>query len=160
GTFTSVHSQPRYSIAELDANGVPGSWSPNADHAVMTLALAYSSKGAVTGIYAGGTFDNIGGWPRQHLALLNPSTGAASTSWTPAPDGAVNSIALDGNTLYVGGAFGTIAGSSRSGLASVDATTGAATAWNPSPNSEVKTVALGTGVVYAGGRFTSLGGVP
>lgn len=84
GQFTSIGGQARYSIAELDATGSPLAWSPNADHAVKTIALSLGARGNLTSVYAGGTFDLIGAASRAGLAQLDPTSGVA-TSWDRRP---------------------------------------------------------------------------
>lgn len=160
GHFTSVGGQARYAVAEVDGlTGAPNGWSPNGDHSVRTLAVAFTAKGAVSGIYAGGTFDVIGAQTRHGLALLDSNTGSASASFLPEPDGAVYQIAWSGGSLVVAGAFGSIGGASRHGLAVVDASSGAAGAWDPNPNGAVRTVLPGATATYAGGDFSSFGGI-
>ena len=44
--------------------------------------------------------------------------------------------------------------------ATIDATTGVATAWDPNANDYVYALAVSGGTVYAGGYFTSIGGQP
>jgi hypothetical protein len=68
------------------------------------------------------------------------------------PEG-VNALALDGNTLYLGGTF-------TNGLAACSATTGELLPWAPIVDGEVKTLAVANGVVYVGGSFTSVDGEP
>ncbi|MBI5710460.1 MAG: T9SS type A sorting domain-containing protein [Candidatus Eisenbacteria bacterium] len=71
---------------------------------------------------------------------------------------------MSGNTVYVAGAFDTIAGQPRTVLAAIDATTGAATSWNPGVDAglypPVWDMVVRGGIVYVGGLFSGLGGQP
>ena len=61
---------------------------------------------------------------------------------------------MSGTTVYAGGAFGTIGGATRNGLAALDAqNTGLATSWNPDVGGQVYSLALSGTTVYAGGGF-------
>jgi hypothetical protein len=73
----------------------------------------------------------------------------------------VRAIAIDGHTMYVSGAFTSIGGKLRGGLAQLDAATASATAWNPRTNDSVQALALsrdGTSVFVAG-WFSRIAGV-
>ena len=74
--------------------------------------------------------------------------------------GSVSDLALDGNTLFVGGRFDAIGGVPRTHLAAVEATTGALAPWAPSVGGVgVLTVAAGAGKVAIAGGFGSVGGI-
>ncbi len=86
-------------------------------------------------VYIGGSFNKVGpvGGPmqtRNHIAAIDADTGRA-TAWNPNANGIIYSLAISGNTVYVGGTFTSIGGQTRNSIAALDATTGAATAWNP-----------------------------
>jgi fibronectin type 3 domain-containing protein len=73
----------------------------------------------------------------------------------------VTSLASDGgSTLYVGGAFGSVNGAARRGLAAVDATSGAVKDWAPSVTGggQVDALTYAGGSVYAAGNFQSITG--
>src|SRR5215211_6378825 len=63
-----------------------------------------------------------------------------------------------GDRVYLGGAFTSVNGKPRSGLAAIDANTGRLTAWAPKANHAVLAlVASPSGdSIYAGGEFTSI----
>ena len=73
---------------------------------------------AGTTLFAGGTFDNIGGKNRPGLAQLEVENGSA-TAWNanPNPNLDVNALVADANSIYVGGAFSFIGGEPRMGFA-------------------------------------------
>ena len=73
---------------------------------------------------------------------------------------AVNALVVSSGTLYLGGAFTTVGGTARKGLAAVSTTDGALTAtWNPalSTGGEVTALLLDGSTLYVGGAFTTLG---
>ncbi len=78
-----------------------------------------------TGVYVAGRFSTAGGATTK-LALFKVSTGQLVATFKPVINGPINDLALVGNHLLVGGyfAFGTGV-KARSGLASVNAATGA-----------------------------------
>ena len=61
------------------SDGALLNWNPNADYTVW--ALARSADGA--SVFAGGSFQNVGGQPAYGLAKINAATGALDTSWNP-----------------------------------------------------------------------------
>ena len=157
GSFGWIGGQRRNGIAALDARtGKATAWN---DHApsntdVWTLAVAGQT------VYAGGLFSSIGGQHRESLAALDARTGKA-TAWNPNHDDMspfIDTLAVRGSTVYVGGDFDSIGGQRRHDLAAVDTHTGKATAWNPSPNGAVWTLAVSRSSVYVGGEFSSVGG--
>jgi hypothetical protein len=64
---------------------------------------------------------------------------------------------VNGNNIYLGGSFGTIAGANRKRVGAVNASTGALnTAFRVSGlNGEVRTIDLSNGHLYLGGSFTA-----
>ncbi|MCX7019414.1 MAG: fibronectin type III domain-containing protein [Candidatus Sumerlaeota bacterium] len=116
-------------------------------------------------VYIGGTFHNVGPsggtWtPRNHIAALDASTGAA-TAWDPNANDLVRALAVsgDGSTVYAGGSFSNIGGQTRNYIAALNASTGnAITTWNPNANSIVYALAVSGTTVYAGGSFTTVNG--
>jgi hypothetical protein len=155
GEFTTVNGSTsrNYAAAVDSSTGIATAWNPNPNLYVTTLAPSGSS------VYLGGGFSTVNGsTARNHLAAVDTINGTAS-SWNPNLSGSFppSAIAVSGSTIYVGGGFQTVNGSTpRANLASFDATTGTASAWDPSPDSSVTALAVGSdGTVYAGGDFTS-----
>ncbi|MBV5277031.1 hypothetical protein JZU56_04280, partial [bacterium] len=62
-----------------------------------------------------------------------------------------------GSTVYAGGSFSTIGGTTRNCLAAIG-TNGTLASWNPNANNQVLALAISDSTVYAGGDFTSIGG--
>ncbi len=114
-------------------------------------------------LYAGGAFTSIRDGEtdteRQRLAALNASTGAISQTWNPQANEPVSALVSSGSTVYAGGAFTIVNGSTvREHLAAFDGTTGTATEWNPDVNSSALALAVEGSRVYAGGQFTEVNG--
>ena len=116
GRFSIAGGQPRTGIAALDAStGLATSWNPG----TAGTQLGVSAIAAIgSAVYAGGTFTTMGGKPRRYLAALDATTGLA-TSWDPAADGPVYSLAASGPTLFAGGGVQSIGGRAVSGLARI-----------------------------------------
>jgi hypothetical protein len=164
GFFTSIGGQNRNWVAALNAgSGLATAWNPNADGTVRAFAVSGAT------VYAGGNFTSIGGQNRNGIAALNASSGAATT-WDPNANGgygnnaSVNAVVVSGSTVYVGGAFTSIGGVDRNGIAALDAT-GAAMAWNPDAiwgdwQGSINALALSGSTLYVGGDFDHIGGQP
>ena len=166
GAFSSIGAQTRNNLAEVA--GSDGSlitaWDPDANAAVNAMVL--STDGNF--LFVGGAFNTttlgtmaIGGKPRDYLAKVDTSSGAADDAWKPAADGVVRAIAaLGGNSLMVGGDFTTIDGSKRLYIANIGTASGNVTTLDPSSEASVRVLQLAGsgGALFAGGDFISLGG--
>jgi hypothetical protein len=96
------------------------------------------------------------------VTLSRPA--AAIVSTTPDPmcqtNGRVNAVAYLGGTIYLGGSFTSVSGTTRNRLAACDAGTGNLLSWNPNANGVVRALKVspaGTRV-YVGGDFSAVGG--
>lgn len=150
-----VGTRTNFFIAALDTvSGTTIHWNQSANGRVISLAVNNNI------IYAGGQFDSIGGLARSRIAALEITTGVP-TSWKTEITGTygrVNTIATNGNIVYVGGIFSSAGGLSRNNIAAIDASTGNVTSWNPNANKTVRTLAVNGGIIYAGGYFSTIGG--
>jgi PKD repeat protein len=82
---------------------------------------------AANEVYIGGSFTTVDG-VSMRVALLNTTTGAIVSTWTPsAINGQINRLVLAGGRLFVGGTFTTVGGVSHKGLATLDPSTGKVT---------------------------------
>ncbi len=80
-----------------------------------------------TKLFVGGSFNTVNGVAKQKVASLNLTTGAPLTSFgfTNSTNNAVTALAASNSTLYVGGRFTRINGQLLTGLAAVNAASGA-----------------------------------
>ena len=94
--------------------------------------------------------------PAEAIVSPTPSPGAGTCE----TNGRVNAVAYLGGTIYLGGSFTAVEGTTRNRLAACDAATGTLLSWNPDANGVVRALKVspaGTRV-YAGGDFTAVGG--
>jgi len=141
-----------------------------------TVAPSWQTNGAVSAIaatngvvYIGGDFTSVrppgaaagsGEVARDHLAAFNASTGALMTGFTHSVNAAVKvlSVSADGATVYAGGDFTTVDGTTRNRIASFTASSGALTSFNPNANGNVDGIAAAGSAVYVAGSFSTIGG--
>lgn len=117
-------------------------------------------------LFVGGGFWTIDGYGSPFLSALDAATSEV-LDWrinylplsgsTIAP---INTLAVVGSKLFIGGTFRGIKGFMRNFLVAVDPITGELSSWNPSPNGAVsKLLACKTGL-YVAGDFTHIGDAP
>ena len=159
GSFISVGGEERLRLAALNASGTLTSWNPKANGSVDALAV----RG--TTVYAGGAFTKIGAQStqptRNRIAALNAMDTGNATSWDPNANERVFALAVDGTTVYAGGRFTIIGGTTRNRIAALN-DTGNATSWDPGnldTDGPVKALAVSLDgkTVYAGGEFFNIG---
>lgn len=124
GVFFSLAGSGNCHLAKTDMDGVPSNWHPFSCSGVpFPIANALAKWDPF--LVVGGEFSNFSGQNRNHLAMAQAHTGAL-TSWNPAPNDNVLSLATNDSLLVVGGRFTSISGVSRGHLAvySRDASTG------------------------------------
>lgn len=163
GSFTTVDGIARNNLAAVDrVSGALKSWSPGVQGSVKSIVVSGST------VYVGGQFltvDGAGfaGISRHHLAAFDATT-AAITSWDPNVAGLYSSIvyslAISGSTVYIGGAFNSVGGLTRNGVAAADIATGALTGWNPNLDGYASTISVSGSTVYFAGSFNTVGGSP
>ncbi|MFQ5471121.1 MAG: hypothetical protein ACE5EH_12630, partial [Gammaproteobacteria bacterium] len=191
GEFTQVEGDTRNHLAALFTNTTKNlltNWDPNANGNVFTMVLSGNN------LVVGGAFTQLGTTEevteetntgpvtkiinpvaRIGLAELSPSVPLNSTTdWSPTLIGGsatVYSLAVIGETLYVGGDFTSIehiTGENkvktivpRNNIAALqmNVTQDIVTNWDPNANGIVRNVFLSGDKLYAGGEFTNIGGV-
>jgi hypothetical protein len=119
GAFKGLGAVPRTYLAAINVvNGGPTGFAPliqNLDSTnqpkagqpplVQTMALSADHQR----LYIGGIFSHVGGVPRANVAAINLATGQVDPTFDPGePQGAVRSILLRDNNLFIGGDFDTI----------------------------------------------------
>jgi uncharacterized delta-60 repeat protein len=166
GTFTNVSGFLRKSLALLNANGtVDGSFNPgNGIKGGLGTLNAIAVQPADGKILIGGDFTSVNGASRQRLARLNPD-GSVDQSFNPGAgaNAMVSALAVqpDGRIL-VAGAFTTLNGISRGGIARVDTTGALDTNFVNGAGADSQILALALqpdGEIIIGGRFLHFNGV-
>ncbi|MFA6980351.1 MAG: T9SS type A sorting domain-containing protein [Ignavibacteriaceae bacterium] len=170
GEFSKVGKVYRNSLAHILSDGSVDDWNPNVRMTLYGVLIKGSVRSIAINdstVYFGGIFDHVGEAVRNLAAAVNINTGLP-TAWDPDVDGIVRTIIATPTTIYLGGNFNTLQASSqgkinRSGLASVNTSTGYPTSWNPgvdfgSTNYGVSCLLLSDSTLYVGGNFTSLAG--
>ena len=146
GTFTTVNGVARANLAAVDAltGAVWGNWSADTAGSVPTVhSLAVHGDR----LYVAGKYTGIDGTGRSELSALDTASGDVIVEFDPRPNGLVREVVVtpDGNTVFAGGGFSKLGGTSRLGHAgAVDATDGTATTFDPvlDDGAGVVTVAL------------------
>ena len=144
-------------IARYDTSA--GTWHPLPNQGLKGSVDALALSGTV--LYVGGWFDQTGGGAQTDLgSIVHYDTTAGE--WHALPnqglDGWVETLAVSGDDLYVGGYFTQTADGSLTDLYNIaryDTTDGS---WYPLPNRGlndiVRTLAVSGGDLYVGGDFT------
>ena len=136
----------------------PADWVPWA-----TNGRVYALVPIGTTMYVGGTFTqaqeaNASTFPRPYLFAFDMTTGAISRTFKPSLDGAVNALATDGTSLFVGGDFTTVNGTAHHRLVALDAA-GAVVggfAADITAGSTVDDLVVANGLLYVAGGFTQV----
>jgi Domain of unknown function (DUF5122) beta-propeller len=134
-------------------------------HVLDGSVLAIASVGSRT--YVGGTFTTVvnagtsAQLPRNYLFAFDRTTGRVLDTYTPALNGAVESIAPapDGSSIIVGGRFTTVNGTTQRSLAMLDQNGARVTSFAGRTNGYVTKVLVRGSSLIAGGRFSSADGV-
>lgn len=162
GGYFTVAGVQRLGLAAVDAaTGEVGDLDLAVDGYVTDIDA--SADGAT--LYVGGYFDAVGGQTRYNLASIDLASGTV-TAWDPSISGGagfgftspVSAMAVDGDTVYVGGDFDHVGTDARLNLAAIDASTGLALPWSPEPNASVQDLEIGGGNLYVAGYFDGIAG--
>jgi outer membrane protein assembly factor BamB len=144
--------------AAVPPSSIPVGQSWQTNGRVETVVVSGSTA------YLGGEFTSVrpsrspagtGEVVRNHAAAIDLETGAL-LPWDPNANNTVQTIAVSGSTVYLGGTFGTVGGKTHARVAAVDATTGAPNqTFKAKTNGEVMSLAVGPSGLYMGGSFTT-----
>ncbi|MHA3702393.1 hypothetical protein ACXR2U_09405 [Jatrophihabitans sp. YIM 134969] len=141
------------------ASANPADTTPNA---LNGTTRAFAQIGDT--VYVGGSFTQVRAAgsstvvARNYLFAYDRTSGAISSVFTPNINGLVNSLAVVGNTLYVGGNFTTADGVARRAVAALDGTTGRlVTTFNAAMDYNVRSIAVSGSWLYLGGAFHYVG---
>lgn len=112
-------------------------------------------------LYVAGLFQKIAGKQRTRVASIH-LPGDSLTSWNPivnsSYDFCVNSIAVSGQNIYLGGRFDSVNSVKRESIALVNKNSGSLLPWAPGFKGGVTTISIYGDKVYIGGKFDSVGG--
>jgi len=166
--------QIRILTAVQSANGVPLTAQYNSTNnfstqqALMKTAITTGTDVralavACNTLFVGGSFSQVtGALGRNNLVAIDLGTGFPLNAGFAPPafgtNGAVYSLALNGNELVVAGSFTSAGGAGSQNLAAFNIATGTKSPWSPSPDGMVTAVAVNAGTIYTGGTFTMIGG--
>jgi hypothetical protein len=135
---------------------VGDSWQTNGR--VQTIVVVGPTAyvgGEFTSVRPSGSPPGTGEVVRNHAYAVNVQTGAL-LPWDPNTNNTVQSIAVSGGTVYLGGTFGTVQGKTHARVAAVDATTGAPIqTFKAKTNGSVNGMAVGPSGLFLGGAFTT-----
>ena len=115
-------------------------------------------------IFVGGefTFSGNGAFSNTRNGLAAYDKNGNLLGWNPNPGSYILSLVVKNNTLYVGGNFSNISGTSRNRLAAFSLSDMSLTSWNPnvSTGTVIQAIAASaTGdTIYAGGSFSQVNG--
>lgn len=150
-------TEPREAVAVFDATDNLLGWNPRLSGSVVDL---FAGNGVVA--VAGGLRGVSAEQPRMNLAAFDQD--GELLSWAPAADGSVKAIVVEGDAVYLGGAFtqlgNPVADTGRAFVGAVDRLSGAVTSWNPAANGEVHALLVDAGVIYFAGSFSEAGALP
>src|SRR3954454_6163947 len=98
---------------------------------------------------------------RASVFAFDPTTGAVDTAFAPAVTGTVNAAVTGSNgTVYLGGAFSSVNGTTIRNVAQVALATGALTSFRPpATNAAVSDLTVSGQRLFVAGAFTTVGGV-
>lgn len=130
GNFTQCGGQTRNNAARIiEADPSLTSWNPNLNGVCNDILIDYLTNT----VYLAGAFTTINGVSKNYVGVVDNVLGTSVSSWYINPNGTVTSIAKWHRTLFLGGSFTTLAGTSRStGIGACDMyTANALDAWTP-----------------------------
>jgi hypothetical protein len=141
------------SWAAAGGNALP-TWGANDSVAAMVTA---GGKTIIGGAFTAVNDPGGHSFPASHLAVIDSSTGVVDLTWQGSADDDVHSLAVLGNTLFVGGDFNHLDGVSHRNLGALNLTTGALLpGFAATANRAVDALAAVGTSVYAGGPFSSV----
>src|SRR5262249_3319062 len=152
GQFAMMGGQQHGLVAALDlaTTGTALAFNTNVvGQQISALALSGGN------LYLGGYYAFINGTARNSMGAVDAVTGALVSSFniinsTLSPPG-IQSMFVDGSTLYFAGAFTKIGGIDRNNLAAIDLTSPTLTAWQPNVFNTGMAIAKSGTNIFAGG---------
>jgi hypothetical protein len=123
GSFTMLGSLTRNRLAAVDATtgSALANFAPSVDDTIYRVDV----QDAV--VYFGGRFQSVDGMTRANAAAVRGFSGNSSPesplllAWNPGVSGPIYDLDAFGANVYLAGGFGSVGGSSRPGIAMVNA---------------------------------------
>ena len=163
GEFTHAGTVNAQYIAKW--NGITSTWTPlisGAANGTNNFVFTLAAMGNY--VCVAGTFTQAGGEVVNHVAMWDDST----STWTSlgsgldsniGTNGTVDTLAVSGSDLYVGGVFTQAGGLSANDVAKWSTTTSAWFSLGSGTGNNVWALAVSGSDVYVGGYFRQAGGV-
>jgi hypothetical protein len=120
GTSTVLRRRNLFAF-NAGTGAVDAGFVPDPDNDVSALAAAPGGQA----VFVGGVFNRIGGRPASKLAKLDVASGRPTAGFGVSVTWRVDDLAVSGSRLFVAGGITAVNGVARSGLAAVDAGSGA-----------------------------------
>jgi PKD repeat protein len=142
----------------------PVDWTPHALNGEVHALIQIGNR-----VIVGGTFTTIRSATsstqisRRSIFAYNATTGALDNAFLPVVNGSVDTLlpSEDGQSVYLGGGFSTVNGTSQPRLARVNLSNGSlVTTFRPTVNRQVLDIKMSGGRLFLGGYFTQVGGQP
>ncbi len=147
GDFDLPNASQHIIKINVDYDVVEDVFYPNPNDSVSTITLLDGGD-----IFLSGDFDRICGENISNLARIDATTGVVDRDFNFGVDGAVNTMVLDDNNLYIGGKFN----SPVVNLAKIDiATNSVDEFFAVDLNGTVNALLSNAGNLYIGGEFES-----
>ena len=162
GTTTQVAAGPVTHSQVVSAN--PVDWTPHVLDGQVNAIVKVGTK-----VIVGGTFTQVRTaadptvLARSYLFAFDTGTGAIDETFVPLLNGNVQALTLagDGQSVYVAGAFSSVNAKAIRKVARLDTTTGQPVAgFSANANNEAQDLALRDGWLYVSGKFTTIRAVP
>ena len=162
GNFSHAGGERRVNLAALELEtGDALDWEAEIDCCVLDVLAVPTPEAPTTRLYVAGTFteaeDSAGTQTRVSLAAFD-GNGGAMLDWNPGTNEPAETLATNGELIYVGGDFTQVGSVDRHFLAAVDRLSGAVDDWDPGADGIVNSFSIHDGRLYAGGLFAEAGG--
>ena len=130
GSFTQIHDplsdeiidQPYLFAYSKSSGNIIRSFDPQLNNSVLALATTGEPGG---GVFAGGVFGNLNGEVSRGRFAKIGKDGDRVSGFGARPNGSVSTMVRLSDTLYIGGAFSEISGTTIENLAALNTDTGA-----------------------------------
>ena len=163
GAYETVNVVAYGHVIPINFDGTVTSTFPTANGITNGEIMDFTSDGA-GGLYVGGSFTEIGGYPIKYLAHLNADM-SVDTTFDMNVVGYVFQVNKVGTRLIMSGGFQTVAGLTRWGVAGIDLTSKTVLPWSvdlvtgPGWATYGRQLFIDGNVAFVTGMFHTAGGV-